>query len=139
MSMIRDMMPGFELFQPATAEDAVALLERYGEDGWALAGGLDTFDWFKDRVKRPRAVVDLGGIESLRGIRAGAGGGLEIGYFQSLSGSKNAAFLMRAGGIVSWHAAEPLYLEAQVPEILVLSSGGGIVAVGASVRLGIRF
>ncbi len=61
MSMIRDMMPGFELFQPATAQDAVALLERYGEDGWALAGGLDTFDWFKDRVKRPRAVIDLGG------------------------------------------------------------------------------
>ena len=31
MSLIRDMMPGFELFQPSTAEDAVALLARYGE------------------------------------------------------------------------------------------------------------
>ena len=26
-----------------------------------LAGGLDTWDWLKDRVKRPAAIVDVGG------------------------------------------------------------------------------
>ena len=85
MSTIRDMMPGFELFQPATAEDAVALLQRYGDDAWPLAGGMDTFDWFKDRVKRPRAVIDLGAIKSLHGISSLSGGGLAIGAMTTLT------------------------------------------------------
>jgi len=38
-------MPAFELFQPATTEDALTLLARYGSDAWVLAGGLDSFDW----------------------------------------------------------------------------------------------
>ena len=82
--MIRDMMPAFELFQPRTVDEAVALLSRYGKDGWALAGGLDSLDWFKDRVKRPKAVVDLGGIDEMRGIRSGPGG-LEIGALTTLT------------------------------------------------------
>jgi len=82
--VIRDMMPAFELFQPRTVDEAVALLSRYGKDGWALAGGLDSLDWFKDRVKRPKAVVDLGGIDEMRGIRSGPGG-LEIGALTTLT------------------------------------------------------
>ncbi len=84
MATIRDMMPGFELFQPATIDDAIDLLHRYGDEGWALAGGLDSFDWFKDRVKRPRAVVDLGGIGELRGIRSNADG-VEVGSMATLT------------------------------------------------------
>ena len=53
MAVIRDMMPAFELFQPASIDDALALLDRYGSDAWVMAGGLDTFDWLKDRTKRP--------------------------------------------------------------------------------------
>jgi len=54
MAIIRDIMPAFELFQPATAQDAVGLLDQYGSDAWVLAGGLDSFDWLKDRIKSPR-------------------------------------------------------------------------------------
>ena len=86
--MIRDMMPPFELFQPRTVQEAVALLARYGKEGWALAGGLDSLDWFKDRVKRPKAVVDLGGIEEMRGIRSGPDG-LEIGALTTLTEVEN--------------------------------------------------
>ena len=32
-----------------------------------LAGGQDSFDWLKDRIKRPKVVVDLGAIEELKG------------------------------------------------------------------------
>jgi len=84
MATIRDMMPAFELFQPATIEDALDLLHRYGDDGWVLAGGLDSFDWFKDRIKRPEAVIDVGGLEALRGVRA-VDGMLEIGALTTLS------------------------------------------------------
>src|SRR4030095_10733861 len=50
-----------ELFQPSSVEDAQALLGRYGSDAWVLAGGLDSFDWLKDRIKRPHALTDLAG------------------------------------------------------------------------------
>src|SRR6201987_4617415 len=78
MAVIRDMMPAFELFQPATIDEAVKLLDRHGSSAWVMAGGLDTFDWLKDRTKRPAVVVDLSQIGELRGIKE-ANGGLEIG------------------------------------------------------------
>ena len=78
MAVIRDVMPVFELYQPATIDDAVRLLEQHGTDAWVLAGGLDSMDWLKDRLKKPRVVVDLSQITPLRGIKE-VNGGLEIG------------------------------------------------------------
>ena len=83
--MSRDMMGAFELYQPDSVDGAVALLEKFGKDGWALAGGNDSLDWFKDRVKRPKYIVDLGGIAALKGIRESADGGVEIGALTTLS------------------------------------------------------
>ena len=84
MAVIRDVMPAFELFQPATVDDALALLERHGADAWILAGGLDTFDWLKDRAKRYSIVIDLSQMDGLRGIQE-ANGGLEIGALATLT------------------------------------------------------
>src|SRR5437773_2739439 len=84
MAVIRDMMPMFELFQPANVADAVSLLDRHGSEAWVLAGGMDTFDWLKDRIKRPNVVVDLSQIKELRGIKE-SGGGLEIGAMTPLT------------------------------------------------------
>jgi xanthine dehydrogenase YagS FAD-binding subunit len=77
-------MPAFELFQPASIDDALALLDRYGSEAWVLAGGLDSFDWLKDRAKRTNVVVDLSQIQELRGIKE-ADGGLEIGAMTTLT------------------------------------------------------
>jgi xanthine dehydrogenase YagS FAD-binding subunit len=85
MAIIHDMMPAFDLFQPSDLDGAIELLNRHGQDAWALAGGLDTMDWFKDRVKRPKVVVDLNGIAELKGVRDAEGGGLEIGALTSLT------------------------------------------------------
>src|SRR5499426_3961418 len=84
MAVIRDVMPAFELFQPASVEDALGLLERHGSDAWILAGGLDTFDWLKDRAKRTNEVIDLSQINELRGIKE-ANGGVEIGALTTLT------------------------------------------------------
>ncbi len=83
--MSKDMMPGFQLYQPDTVAGAVELLSDAGEGGWALAGGNDSLDWFKDRVKRPAVVVDLGGLDELRGIRELDDGGIEIGAMTTLT------------------------------------------------------
>ena len=84
MAVIRDMIPAFELFQPTSADDAIELLVRYGEDGWVLAGGMDSFDWWKERIKRPTAVVDLVNVDELKGVRSTADG-VEIGAMTTLT------------------------------------------------------
>ena len=84
MAVIRDVMPAFELFQPGSVEDALGLLERHGADAWILAGGLDTFDWLKDRAKRTNVVIDLSQLSELRGIKE-VDGGLEIGALTTLT------------------------------------------------------
>jgi xanthine dehydrogenase YagS FAD-binding subunit len=106
MPVIRDVMPAFELFQPASIADAVGLLDRH-EGAWVMAGGLDSFDWLKDRIKRPSVVVDLTGVSELRGIKE-ANGGVEIGANTTLTAiATNAvikekfALLAEAAGIVA--------------------------------------
>jgi xanthine dehydrogenase YagS FAD-binding subunit len=84
MAVIRDVMPAFQLFQPSSVSDAQKLLEQHGTDAWIMAGGLDSFDWLKDRIKKPKALVDLSGIEELRGVRQ-ASDGVEIGAMTTLT------------------------------------------------------
>ena len=105
MAIVHDVMPVFELFQPTTVEDTVALLEQYDKDAWVLAGGLDTFDWFKDRNKRRQVVVDLSGVEALRGVKKAADGGLEIGATTTLTDVANDAAVKESFRLLSQAAA----------------------------------
>jgi xanthine dehydrogenase YagS FAD-binding subunit len=77
-------MSAFELFQPTSVTDTLGILDRYGADAWVMAGGMDTFDWLKDRIRKPRVVVDLGAVNELRGVKDVAGG-LEIGAMTTLT------------------------------------------------------
>jgi xanthine dehydrogenase YagS FAD-binding subunit len=100
MAVIRDVMPMFELFQPASIDDALALLERHGADAWVLAGGMDSFDWLKDRSKRVAVVVDLSQIAALRGIKD-VDGGVEIGALTTLTEVTQHAGIREKFGILS--------------------------------------
>jgi xanthine dehydrogenase YagS FAD-binding subunit len=84
MAVIRDVMPVFELYQPTTIDDAIRLLDQHQPDALVLAGGLDSMDWLKDRLKKPKVVVDLGQIKELTGVRE-ANGGIEIGAMTPLT------------------------------------------------------
>jgi xanthine dehydrogenase YagS FAD-binding subunit len=84
MAVIRDVMPAFQLYQPTSVVDAEKLLQQHGEEAWVLAGGMDSFDWLKDRIKKPRVVIELSGVEELKGIRAIAEG-VEIGAMTTLT------------------------------------------------------
>jgi xanthine dehydrogenase YagS FAD-binding subunit len=81
---VKDIMAGFALYQPGNLADALTLLNELGPDAWKLAGGNDSFVWFKEGIKQPKAVVDLAGLEELRGIRA-TPGGIEIGALTTLT------------------------------------------------------
>ncbi len=78
-----DVMPDVQLFQPVELDDALNLADRYAGDGWLLGGGQDTYGWLKDRAKHPQAMIDLNGIEALRGIRESEDG-IEIGAATTL-------------------------------------------------------
>ncbi len=78
-----DVMPDVQLYQPAELDDALNLADRFADDGWLLGGGQDTYGWLKDRAKHPQAMIDLNGIEALRGIRE-TGDGIEIGAATTL-------------------------------------------------------
>jgi xanthine dehydrogenase YagS FAD-binding subunit len=100
MAIIRDVMPAFDLLQPQSAAEAQELLERYGADAWVMAGGMDSFDWLKDRIKKPKVLVDLSGVEELKGIRA-SGGGVEIGAMTTLTEIANHALIQRDYGVLA--------------------------------------
>jgi xanthine dehydrogenase YagS FAD-binding subunit len=82
--MRRDTIPSFDLYEPDSLDTALELLHRFGDDGWPLAGGYDSMDWFKDRTKQPKAVIDLNPIAELHGIRETTDG-VEIGALTTLT------------------------------------------------------
>jgi xanthine dehydrogenase YagS FAD-binding subunit len=93
-------MPAFDLLQPETAADAQKLLEQNGEDAWVMAGGMDSMDWLKDRIKKPKVLVDLSGVEELRGIRA-TGDGVEIGAMTTLTEIANHPAIQKDYSVLS--------------------------------------
>lgn len=98
--MAKDMMTRFELYQPADIAGALDLTSKLGSDGWVIAGGQDSLDWFKDRAKRPGAVIDLSRIESMRGIRE-TGNGIEIGALTTVTEIEESALIESRYGVLS--------------------------------------
>src|SRR5271155_5876777 len=104
MAVIRDVMPAFNLLQPTSIADAQELLQEHQADAWIMAGGLDSFDWLKDRIKRPKVLVDLSGIAELRGIRT-TDSGVEIGALTTLTEIVNHPVIRERYGLLA-EAAE---------------------------------
>ena len=100
MAVIRDVMPAFDLLQPESAAEAQKLLEQHGEDAWVMAGGLDSFDWLKDRIKKPKVLVDLSGIDELKGIRT-TSDGVEIGAMTTLTEIANHPAIQKDYGVLT--------------------------------------
>jgi carbon-monoxide dehydrogenase medium subunit len=68
--MEETMIPGpFSYHRPATVADAVKLLSTLGEEARPLAGGHSMVPMMKLRLATPEHLVDLHGIDGLKGIR----------------------------------------------------------------------
>jgi CO/xanthine dehydrogenase FAD-binding subunit len=61
--------PKFDYHAPATVEQALELLGRYGGDAKVLAGGQSLMPLLNFRLSRPAALVDLNRIPSLAYVR----------------------------------------------------------------------
>ena len=69
----------FDYHAPRSVGEALALLERYGEDAHVMAGGTATVLLMRQGLLRPGHVVGLRAIDELRGISRTGSGGLRIG------------------------------------------------------------
>ena len=98
--MAKDMMTRFELYRPADIAGALDLVDKLGSDGWLIAGGQDSLDWFKDRAKRPTAVVDLSRIESMRGMRE-TEDGLESGALVTVTEIEESTLIQNFYGVLA--------------------------------------
>jgi aerobic carbon-monoxide dehydrogenase medium subunit len=64
------MIPGpFSYHRPATVADAIKLLSTLGDDARPLAGGHSLVPMMKLRLATPEHLIDLHGINGLKGIR----------------------------------------------------------------------
>ncbi|HSK17207.1 MAG TPA: xanthine dehydrogenase family protein subunit M [Gaiellaceae bacterium] len=68
----------FEYHAPTSVDEALSLLQRYGDEGKVLAGGQSLIPLMKLRFASPRALVDLNRVEGLDTM-AEEGGFLRIG------------------------------------------------------------
>jgi carbon-monoxide dehydrogenase medium subunit len=59
----------FDYLAPTSVEDALSALAEHGDDAKIMAGGQSLLPVLRMRLNAPEVVIDLGRIESLRGVR----------------------------------------------------------------------
>jgi carbon-monoxide dehydrogenase medium subunit len=73
------MIPAkFDYVRPSSVDEAVRALASGGDDAKAIAGGQSLMPLLRLRLAYPERLVDLGALDSLRGVRD-LGDALEIG------------------------------------------------------------
>ena len=64
------MIPAqFEYVAPTTLEEALAAMAQAGDDAKVIAGGQSLLPVLRMRLNDPGTIIDIGRIESLRGVR----------------------------------------------------------------------
>jgi carbon-monoxide dehydrogenase medium subunit len=73
------MLPArFDYHRPETLDEALSLLDQYGEDGKVLAGGMSLIPLMKLRFASPGHLVDVNRVPDLQGLFEDRGGGLVV-------------------------------------------------------------
>ncbi|MCY0852190.1 MAG: xanthine dehydrogenase family protein subunit M [Thermoplasma acidophilum] len=100
----------FQYFSPSSVEDAISILEEYGEDAKILAGGQSLIPLLKSRIASYGAIVDISNIDALKSITMDDRY-LAIGSMVRLSEIENSDMICRRFPIMcdaSRQIADPL-------------------------------
>jgi carbon-monoxide dehydrogenase medium subunit len=117
------MIPvAFDYVAPTTVEEALSALAQHGDDAKILAGGQSLLPVLRMRLNAPEMVIDLGRIDSLRGIRDD-GDAIVIGAMTPHSD-------VRSDPLVAEHAALLAKAEAELADAQIRHRGtfGGALA-----------
>jgi 4-hydroxybenzoyl-CoA reductase subunit beta len=88
-------LPSFKLLRPRSLRQAVDYLARHGDDLMILAGGTDLLPSMKQRLFTPAYLMDIRGIDEIRGIHVRPGVGVEVGALTPLSAIEDSEFIRR--------------------------------------------
>jgi carbon-monoxide dehydrogenase medium subunit len=117
------MIPtAFDYVAPTTVEEALSALAEHGDEAKILAGGQSLLPVLRMRLNAPEMVIDLGRIDSLRGIRDD-GDAIVIGAMTTHSE-------VRSDPLVAEHAALLAKAEAELADSQIRHRGtfGGALA-----------
>lgn len=91
---VRVKAPAFDYVRATSLEDALALLARHGEEACVLAGGQSLVPSLNMRLQAPQVLVDIGAIDTLRGISA-EGGIVRVGALARHRDVEDSALIAR--------------------------------------------
>jgi carbon-monoxide dehydrogenase medium subunit len=116
--------PAFEYLRPSTMSDAIALLQRHGDEAKILSGGQSLIPMMKLRLARPAYLIDINRIAGLAYIK-------EEGGFLKIGGLTREAEI-EASPLI--HSRYPLLMDTAAviadPQVRNLATVGGNLAHG---------
>ena len=112
-------MRAFEYASPTSKEQVAALLGTSWEQGAILAGGTDLLALMKDDVVAPKRLVNVKGIDALRGTSYQPGNGLRIGALTTI------AELSESKDLAQYPMLHEAVSEAASPQIRNMATIGG--------------
>ncbi len=112
-------MRPFEYASPNSKEQVAALLGTSWEQGAILAGGTDLLALMKDDVVTPKRLVNVKGLDALRGTSYQPGNGLRIGALTTM------AELAESKDVAQYPMLFEAVNEAASPQIRNLATIGG--------------
>ena len=102
----------FEYFVPVELQEALDLLERYGDEAKILAGGQSLMPLMNLRLARPGLIIDINRLSSLDTITATPEGGLTIGALTRQRALERSKIVQEQNPILA--AAMPLIGHFQI-------------------------
>jgi carbon-monoxide dehydrogenase medium subunit len=96
----------FEMFQPATLQEASRLLKENGPGGRFLAGGTDLVIAMKEKGLLPKYIVDLKRVPGLGGIRENSDGSISLGALTTLYEIETSKLIKKKYPFLAQSAAE---------------------------------
>lgn len=87
--------PAFDYIRPRTLEHVFSLLAEHGDEARLLAGGQTLMATLNMRLSEPGILIDINGIDALRGIRLAGDGLLRIGALVTHSEIESSLLVAR--------------------------------------------
>lgn len=88
-------LPAFEVLRPRSLDEAVNSLARHSGEAQIVAGGTDLIPSLRQSLFGPKFLLDVRGIDELRGIVVKRGVGVEIGALTTLSTVGDSEYIRR--------------------------------------------
>jgi 4-hydroxybenzoyl-CoA reductase subunit beta len=98
-------LPQFKLLRPRSTDEAIAFLAKHAGNIRVLAGGTDLIPSMRQKLFEPECVLDLSGVQELRGIRPRNDGAVEIGALTTIRSIEKSPYLRRHFSVLT-EAAE---------------------------------